>query len=254
MLRRDKELIALPLAGLVLALIVGGITFGLVAATGGLDSGPEDGLGGLHYLLLAVGGIAIAAITQFFAGAVVAGAIERMSGGDPTINSALGGASRRLPALLGWGAMDWTVGTVLRMVREEFGIVGRIIAGLLDFAWAAVSFLVLPVIIVEGLGPVAAIRRSTEMLRRTWGENVLAQFGFGIIGMVAAIPGILLGVALISVLPVLGIAVLVAWIVTVACVMSALTSVFKAALYQYATSGQSDPVFGDDVAEAFRVR
>ncbi|MEL6983592.1 MAG: DUF6159 family protein [Actinomycetota bacterium] len=254
MLRRDKELITLPLAGLVLALIVGGITLGLVAATGGFNDGAEEGLGGLHYLLFAVGGIAIAAITQFFAGAVVAGAIERMNGGDPTVGSAIGGASRRLPALLGWGAMDWTVGTVLRTIREEFGLIGRILAGLLDFAWAAVSFLVLPVIIVEGLGPVAALRRSTEMLRQTWGENVLAQFGFGIIGIVAAIPGIILGVALISVLPALGIAVLVAWVVGIICVMSALTSVFKAALYQYATSGQTDPVFGNDVADAFRVR
>lgn len=253
-LRRDKELIALPFIGLVLALVIGGIVLGLFAGTGGFDEAGEEGLSGLQMLLFAIGGIAIAAVTQFFAGAVVGGAVERLSGGDPTLGSAIGSASRRLPALLGWGAMDWTVGTIFRTIREEFGIVGRIIASLLSFAWATMSFLVLPVIIVEGLGPIAAIKRSTEMVRQTWGQNVLAQFGFGIVGFVAMIPGVLLGVAVAAVIAPLGIALIVAWVVVVICVTMALTSVFKAALYRYATSGESDPVFGNEIAGAFQPR
>ncbi len=42
------------------------------------------------------------------------------------------------------------------------------------------TYFVVPVIVVEKLGPLAAGKRSFEVLKRTWGESLVANFGVGI--------------------------------------------------------------------------
>jgi hypothetical protein len=241
-LQRDRELVILPLIGLIIAAAVAVVGLGILATTGALD---EDGIQGMGLIILVIVGVVTAVIIEFFAGAVVGAALHRLDGGDPTVGSAVNAAGQRFPSLVGWGAINWTVGAVLQALRERAGFLGDLVAALAGMAWTVASFLALPVIMAENLGPIAALKRSSELLRRTWGENLLSQFGFGIVGLVAMLPGVLIGGAIAAVVPVVGIPLIVLWVLLVFAVMSALTSVFKAVLYRYATEGQSEPAFGD---------
>lgn len=50
----------------------------------------------------------------------------------------------------------------------------------------------LPIIVIEGLSFRAAIGRSNDLFKPTWGENVAARAGFGVLGLLLMLPAILL--------------------------------------------------------------
>ena len=97
------------------------------------------------------------------------------------------------------------------------------------------------------------------MLRSTWGENLSAQFGFGLFGLFAMLPGIFviaIGAASASTAVVVVTAALgVAWIVVVSLAVSALTGIYRTALYRFAVDGTAPPAFaGADLAHALGPR
>ncbi len=242
-LQHDRELAVLPVLGALASLaVVAAIGIPIWLSTDGIDDG--DGSAGGEPMLW-IGGIiimlAVTIITVLFNAAVVSGARERFSGGDPTILSAIKGAFSRLHVIVPWAILALTVGMILRAIQSSDNIVARILGSLLNMAWGVLTFLVVPILVVEQTGPFSSVRRSGELLRNTWGENLMAQVGFGIVGLVAAIPGIIIfaiGASAGGVGAVIGIGIGVVWIALVSVVISTLTAIFQMALYLYATTGQ----------------
>lgn len=237
-LKADKELLALPvLSGLTSLIIAASFLIPIFAAKG-IDA--ETEFGALDFVVLAVMYFVLAYVTIFFNAALVHAANDRLNGGDPTLRSALGGAAHRAGRILPWALITATVSIILRSLEERAGLLGRIVLGFIGLAWTLVTFLVVPILVIEDIGAIDAIKRSGSLFKRTWGENVAAQFGFGILGFIAALPAIALiflgaaagGVALGAL-----IVVAVIWLIAVAVGLSALSGVFQAALYHYAISG-----------------
>jgi uncharacterized membrane protein YeaQ/YmgE (transglycosylase-associated protein family) len=81
----------------------------------------------------------------------VAGANERFEGGNPTLSSSFSKAMTRFGSIVGWTATNATVGVILSAVREKAGFLGDIVVGIIGAAWNIVTWLVMPVIIVEGI-------------------------------------------------------------------------------------------------------
>ena len=135
-----------------------------------------------------------------------------------------------------------TVGLILRLIEDRSKWVGRIVAGLLGAAWTVVSFLVVPMLVVENKNPFAALHDSAGLVKKTWGEQVAGNFGFGLVFFVAAIPAILvmvLGVFSGNVALMVGCIVLgVIYLVILGLVQSALLSIYQAAVFLYARNGQ----------------
>ena len=113
--------------------------------------------------------------------AVVAGALIRLEGGEPTLGDGFAAAFDRLPAIIGYAAIAATVGMVLRYISERTGFIGRLVLGGLGVAWSLATFLVAPVLVVEGVGPIQAITRSASLLRTTWGEQVAGNVGISLV-------------------------------------------------------------------------
>ncbi|MCE2532305.1 MAG: hypothetical protein J4F44_07580, partial [Acidimicrobiia bacterium] len=196
-LRKDKELLWLPVLGGLAALIIAGLVFLVIAL---VNYDPADGLGDMEVgggsvLLIILGVIAAAIAVYFFQGALVHGARERLTGGDPTVASAIRGAWKRIGAIAPWAIVALVVGFIINSIqqaaRDRAGFAGALLGGLLDLAWRAMTFLVMPIIIAEGAGAFAAIGRSKNLLRRTWGENLVAQAGLSIVGFILMLPGLL---------------------------------------------------------------
>lgn len=257
-LSKDRELVAIPVvAGIVSLLVFGAITGVGIVVVGGAD-GVEAGnvalwLFGVAALVMATW---VSAIGQ---AAVVAGAAERMDGGDPTLSSAYAVARSRVARLLEWAALATVVSIVLDQIEQRLGVLGQVVSWLGGIAFSVMSFLALPVIVFEDLGAIEAFKRSSRLLKSTWGEQVAFSFGAGLLGFIAALPGILVGGALLAsgLLPlqIIGGAIAVVWIGLVVAVVTALSAVFKAALYRWATGSPVDPAFADDdLSGAFRRR
>ena len=251
-LRKDKELLWLPVLGGLAALIIAGIVFLIVAL---VNYDPAGGLsdmevGGGSVLLMFLGVLASTIAVYFFQGALVHGARERLTGGDPTVASAIRGAWGRIGAIAPWAILALIVGIIINSIqaaaRDRAGFLGALLGGLLDLAWRVMSFLVMPIIIAERAGPFRALGRSKDLLRRTWGENLVAQAGLSIVGIVLMLPGLLIAILLGSgPLGAFGVIVGGLLIVLGAVVASALSAVYQTALYEYATTGEAPAEFAE---------
>ncbi len=129
-------------------------------------------------------------------------------------------------------------------------------------AWTLSTFLVVPVLVQQNIGPIDAIRESVKLLKRTWGENAIGNVGLGLVfglmmaGTIAV--GVLLVIAASSVsiafaITVGVLAVLAA--VSLGVVQSALSAIYAAALYRYATVGEAPKGFeGTGLQTAFAAK
>ena len=197
-LRADKELVVYPVVSAVAGIVAAVIFLGAWLVTGGLDRADGDSLGIVDLVVFFVFYLVASTVVIFFNAALIAAANIRLEGGDPTLGDGFRIALRRLPAIIVWAAITATVGLVLRAIAERGGAVGAIVSIIGGMAWGLVTYLVVPVLVVEGVGPVEALKRSASLLRRTWGEQVVGNFSIGlIIGLafvvVAIAGGVLVG-------------------------------------------------------------
>lgn len=174
--RADRELLLLPVVSGIASLgLLAVLFFGVfgdqldVIGEGGPLAMPTP----FEWIILGVGTYVLSYVAIFFNVAIVCAADERMSGGDPTVRSALADARRHARAITPWALISVVVSTVLKAIEERGGLVGRIAAGLMGVAWALVTYLVLPVLVLEGVGVREAISRSKDLFVRTWGETGL---------------------------------------------------------------------------------
>lgn len=234
-LNQDRELLVLPVISF-LATLVAIATFlvPLFLVSDVTDTGEA---GPVEYIVTFALYMVLSFITIYFQTALVSAAHERLSGGDPTVGSALAGANRHLPQILAWSALTATVSLILRAIEERAGFVGRIITSLIGVAWTLATFLVVPTYVIENVGPIDAVKRSGSLLKQTWGENIASQVGFGLLGFIAAIPGIAvaaLGIAAGGPVAIVAITLAVVWFGLVAVVLSALNAIFQTALFHHA--------------------
>lgn len=256
-LSQDRELVAIPIIAGIASLVV----FAVIALPGValLEGGDEDAVSWATWIVLALAGLLATWVSVIGQAAVVSGAGQRMDGGDPSLGTSFSGARSRSGRLFEWAVLATVVAIVLDVIRDRLGIFGSILASLGNMAFSVLSFLALPVIVFEDVGAIDGFKRSSQLLRGTWGEQLTFTFGIGIIGFLAALPGI--GVAIgaaatgIVALQVLGVALGIVWVVAVLAVTSALSAVFKTALYRYAAQQPVDVAFDDaDLSGAFRTR
>jgi hypothetical protein len=259
-LRADKELLLFPLVSflaLLVVLAVFAIPFiAIFAAT-------PDGRAANNvafYVLGFVFYVVAYTVTFFFNTALVGAALIRLDGGDPTLRDGLRIAVSRLPTIVAYAVIAATVGQILRWISERAGILGLIFGGLLAFAWSVATFLVVPVLAAEGVGPIAAIKRSTSLLRQTWGEQLVGNFGIGLVFGVLAFVVIVIGGFAIVAVAATSTTLLIALVVAVVLLLgligligAALSGIYTASLYRYATKGDAGTMFrSDTVAAAFR--
>ena len=251
-LKADRELLIFPAISFVaLCVVLFSFVIPLVTIRGlvDLDSG-EITPGGMVLTFLFY--VVSYTVAFYFNTALVGAAMIRLKGGDPTVRDGLRIASSRLPQIIGYAVIAATVGMILRAIAERAGFVGRIIIGFIGMAWSLLTFMVVPVLAAEGVGPIAAIKRSGSLLKSTWGEQLIGGGGIGaVVGLLifaVVVIGMAATVALASVSGYLAVVAIVVTVLVggaIALVGSALGGIYTAALYQYATTKQ---VSGFDTA------
>ncbi len=181
-------------------------------------------------------------VITYFNVAVVAGAVSRMIGGEPTIGFCFREANRRIHLILGWAAVSATVGLILRIIEDRSPKIGQFVAGLLGVAWALASFLVVPALVVDNVGPITALKESGKLLRKTWGEQIVGNFSFGLVFFFLSLPSFLvIGFSFYALVAmhsmILGgacIALGVLYLIGLGLVQSTLQAVFQAAVFMHA--------------------
>jgi hypothetical protein len=184
----------------------------------------------------------------------------RFSGGDPTVKDGFQAGMANLGRIAAWAAIGGTIGVILAQLEERLGALGGIVRSLVGGAWTVVTYFAVPVMIFEQLSPMESIKRSKDIIYKTWGEAAVAavgmrsaQGGFFFLGFLVLVGGIFAGIATEQMaLAGVGLAgALLLWIGS-AIVFSCLTQIYRAALYVYATTGEPPKAFaGSKLESAF---
>jgi len=258
----DKELMIFPLMSGIATILVTASFIAPIFVAGGLEflAGLEQG-SILSLVVVFAFYVVQYAVIFFFNAALVGAALIRLDGGDPTVSDGLAIASKRLGSILGYAVIAATVGMVLRALSERAGFVGRIIVGLLGMAWTLMTYLTVPVLVTKNIGPIEAVKESAAVFRRTWGEQVVGNFGMSWAIFLIALAWTAVGVggiwlstnvAPFAIVPAVGI--MVTGYVLIGLVGSALNGIYTAALYRFAMTGNV-PIFDAHImGNAFRTK
>ncbi len=261
-LLQDKKLIVFPvLSGLACLLVLASFAAPFVARPQWLDFLDPDGnkpVPWWAYVVLFAFYFCNYFVIVFFNAALVSCALLRFNGEEPTLGDGLRAAARRMPQILAWALVSATVGMLLKAVENAHQKLGEIISMVLGTAWTVMTYFVVPVLVVEKLGPFAAVQRSIALLRQTWGEALVGRLGLGLFLFLLFLPVVLLAVAgglLCTQVPAAGVAVLVlaaVYFVLWLAVSEALKVIFLSAIYNYASRGAAPDGFdGAALAGAF---
>lgn len=265
-LKADKMLVAIPVSSFVVtsAIIVGfgGLAYLTVSetvVTAAAAARGEGTLGAttmqptpLTWVVGVVGYLVVTFVVTFFAAALVGGAWERLNGGAPTLGSAFGSATRRIGPIAGWALLSGTIGLAISALEERLGVLGTFIGGALGMAWRVVTWLAIPVIVVEGTGPWPSLKRSASLFKATWGENLIAAAGFGVLGFLVILVGMAISAVFFVVVPIAGIVLFVVWIAVASTILATLSGIYRTALYAYATGHQIEWFDQAQLEGAFR--
>jgi len=258
-LRSNPDLVWFPVVSSIFTILLT-ISFMLplyFAAGGAEGLKKTDHMPPSYYVVLAAFYLCSYFIVIFFNSALVSCAHATLSGGRMTFMGGIQAAAKLLPAILGWALVAATVGMILQLISERVGIVGKIVVAILGGAWNLVTFFVVPIIVIEHGSPVAAIKKSGSMLKRTWGENLIGTGGIGLVFfLLALIPIVPIVLACFTgsvavILGAIGLAIFY-WLV-IATISASLTGIYRTALYVYAETGTIPSVYeAGSLQAAFR--
>lgn len=258
-LKQDKELLLFPALSAVTSIVLTIVIFSALFASGAMDNAGERS-DDVHRVLFAVGvfGFYIVQYTVifFFNAALVGAALIRLRGGDPTVGDGFRVAGERFGAIFGYALINATVGIILNTLTQRGGAIGRFIARLLGAAWNITTFLAVPALITENLGPVASIKRSAALLKKTWGEQLAASFGINLVFNWLIFFSCLLfgGGAYVmahafqnpaAMLVPFGL--FMTWVIGLCLLRAALGGIYAAALYRYSAEGETGTAFDAEI-------
>jgi hypothetical protein len=232
--REDPGLVKFAIASGLLSLLVVAVVIGPGLYLIDQESQVAGGI------LVAVGFYLAAYVSIYFAIGLAHSADRRMAGEPVSFREGMAVAGSRASNAAGWAFVSVVVMTIIRAIQERFGIFGAIFGGLAAAAWGVLTFLAIPVIAIEGTGPIETIKRCAQLVKSRWGEQITGVVTIGaavaLFGFLPAILLIFAGIALWATsgaggaAPIgLGLVVLV----VAGLIQQVLSTIFGVALYRY---------------------
>jgi hypothetical protein len=224
----------------------------------------RDSLQVLDYVIIFLTYFGLAFIATFFNVCVVYAAKVRFDGGNATFGESIKFAFSRIKLIFQWSLLSATVGLVLRILHNlasNLGKIGQIVAniliGLLGMAWSIVTIFVVPVLVYEGLGPIEALKKSTQVIKQTWGESLIKAIGLGLVQFFVFVTIIMASGALTFALAsafdvmgvVIGVAVGLSLLLLTGLVFTVASTIFNTALYIYANNDRIATGFTEEVVK-----
>jgi hypothetical protein len=273
-IREDKELLIFPFLSAFFSLAVLA-AFWMPLHTFWSQSGSSQHSPLLQWGLLFLLYFALNFCATFFSVCAVHIVKKRLEGGKEPLSESFAFAFSRVHLIASWSLVAATVSVLLRMLKSLAGnrksanplnlvaglLMSLVLAGL-KISWTIVTLFVVPAMVYKDLGPLDAIKDSTQAIKKTWGESLARHYGLGLVEFLVLLGGIVvfgglglvLGSASQQTAVILTLAsFLVAYVVVVVMVFSTANTVYNTALYAYASTGQIPEGYSKDVLEnAFR--
>jgi hypothetical protein len=198
-------------------------------------------------------------IVVFVNSAFYLAADAALQGERLALRAALAQAWKRRWRITQWAFASAVMGAVIQIGREKLDWVGSLGVTLVDLAWSLATIFAIPVLVRKDVGPRQVLKESITLFKRTWGENLTANASLSTISVLIGFFTFLLPlfgvVALVInqyITVALGIAlgtVLFGWLVFMVAYFTSLQTVYNAALYRYAETGDYVGPFSREMIE-----
>ena len=221
-----------------------------------------------QYIIIFLTYFGLAFIATFFNVCVVYTTKTRFEGGNATFGESIKFAFTRIGVIFQWSLISATVGLLLRLLHDlasrlpKIGeIIANIIISLMGMAWSILTIFVVPVLVYEGTGPIDAIKKSAQVIRKTWGESIIRSIGLGLVQVIVILLVIVLSIAVCYGLGyafsvwgvIVGVCLGLALILLTALIFSVANTIFNTALFVYANQNNIPEGFSEQVVrDAFR--
>ena len=234
-LMKDKELLFFPLFTVIGLVAVISIFSGIAGSTGAFTRLDANAISRGDQILYVLAFFSSYFVIIFFNAALISAALDRLRGGDPNVSSGLSHAFAHIHTIFIWALIAATVGLALQLLRaNQRNAFARIIIDMIGGVWDFLTFFVVPILVSENVGAIGAIKRSSGLVRKTWGRQITASFGFMLVYILAVIIGAIPAILVGFVSGLAGVAVGIMTVGLAICTVQALEGIFKAALYEYA--------------------
>ena len=251
LLNGHRELIRFPIYGALMTIPLAILFFGP-----GLYLLDQKSYGGAIPVLVA-GVYVLSVVSVYFAVGLAAADKIFQGGANVAVSDGLAVARGRFPEICGWAALSTAIGLLMGLLEDQGGALGQIAARLVGMAWALVTFMAVPVLAIEGTGPLGTLKRSATIFKDKWGQQITGNIAIGgAVALIGILPAALLIFAGFLLWPSSGAAAAVliligAVIMCVALLISkALSGVFGVALYRYAIDGEAVGGFTQEELES----
>ena len=177
-LATHPRLMALPFLALV---FTGFIWLIVVLSLLALGLPPASPSSGFLYQEMFIAYLVTYFLSVYFMAAIIGAAHIRLQGERPSLMDGIYAANASFAQILMWSFFAATVGVFLRItsIRSDAG--GRLVSRLLGSGWPIATLFVLPTMVLEGIGPMKAFRRSRALLRERWSGRQTGVLGTGVV-------------------------------------------------------------------------
>jgi hypothetical protein len=207
--RQNRRMIWLPVLSGVTSAVVFLAISGVVAVPLWRAFGPS--FWAVFYLVPGV--MASIFASAYFNVALAFAANEQIEGRTITVRQALALAWSRRRVVFSWALLAGLVGVLIQAIESRLGVFGRLVGILGGLAWAVATFLVIPVLAFEDVGPIEALKQSSHLIKTTFGTIARGALRFGVLvigWMLLALAVIVFGIVVaMAGTPVLGVPIVV---------------------------------------------
>ena len=265
-LKQDKEILWFPVISAILSiisLVAVSAFFYILMLRNNFDFSKFGGEGAVLnasdkvylYSFIFVCYIFVLFIVNFFQSGLFAIVQARFSGSNLSFKDGIASAKKNIGKIFVWSLISATVGVILQIIANSSKRIGQIVASLLGTAWNILTYFSLPALVVGGFGVVDSFKESASVIRKTWGETFILNFGVSAVLTVATFIVFIFSAGLVFLFPSAGmlVGVIIFFIIFAVCISvlsSTLNSIFKLALYNYARTGQVPVGFSPDVIKS----
>ena len=129
-------------------------------------------------IVFPMGLIALYFIDYFCAGMAVSMIYDQVTTGDAKLGPAFSRTIKASPGILIFATVSGMIDWIANYARDRGGIIGGIILGIVRLVWTTATYVVMPALVIEGLGFIGAFKRSKELM-----ANDPTQVGIGVVGL-----------------------------------------------------------------------
>ncbi len=141
--------------------------------------GTGDGLGRIiGFTVLAFGLTVLYFIDYFCNGLACSLIFDQVTTGQAHIGPALKRTLKASPRIVIFAASSGMLDLIATYARERNDLVGTILAGIVRAIWTTATYVVMPAMVIEGVGFFSAFKRSKDLMKQD-----PTQVGVGIVGI-----------------------------------------------------------------------